>query len=811
MEFYVGTEIATAQNGAIVKENPVYGDSWNDIVQLKEITVRMDETIDPDPQFILEVSGSPDAGEQDFTVLYSGTIGGTVFEDKVVFTGSVNVARRTVTVEAGTYQVSKEYDGGTGPGIGEGELAVTGILERDTGVSVTAEPQEYNYPDVGAQDTVDVSLALAGEGSGNYQLAEAVIQVPCEITPKKITPEIKIYGSWTYTGNPVIPTLTVFYNTDGQQAGTLDKNSYTAEYFDNIDAGTARVSVTPAEGGNFTWDSPAEEEFTIGKAYHGNVAASISVKRGNRMEYDIASFLPEGSRLGNPSAPMDPDGILPNGVTLTGTVIAGTLANDSKKVGAEAQLLISVVETKNYRYFDIVITVHMLDKTAQNLAFQSDALDKTYGDEPFVNTLTGAAEGSAVTYTSSDPSVAVVNSDGRVQILKEGDTQITAAAAETDEYAEAVLSYALHVNPAMLSWDVSDLAALDREGNIQENTASLSGSLKVSGILERDKDQVSFTCPADSLTGVYASTEPGDTKVALSWAGEPVLLQGEKASCYVLPAALPEITGTIHQVITDLPAVPESTENQQYRLEMEIGISEVPDAFPDLEHLNTPGKIETQMRLAVQQVAGGVDGASTAVYDIRLWVNIGGTGWVLATADNFPAGGITVTLPYPAGTGSSTHDFFVTHMATMDVNGMKAGEMEYPAVTKTEAGIQFRVLSLSPVAVAWKEIPQTPETDDGKETIPESESSTESDESERPEDKKDKDKNKKDNDGKGSDSENGGNADTNGGSQTDASSGKPEAAATGDSSPVEFYMALLAVSAAGISVLLTAGKRRQDP
>ena len=235
------------------------------------------------------------------------------------------------------------------------------------------------------------------------------------------------------------------------------------------------VTVTGAQSAVTYGEEYTSQPFqlTVNKAEHAAVTDQISVKRGNKMEYDLAPFLPEGYKLGPPSAPMNPDGILPNGVTRTGTVVTGTLANDSKNVGNYAIILVSVVETKNYKHFDIELTVYMTDKTPQNLAFQAGALDKTYEDGAFVNPLTGAAEGSAVTYTSSDPSVAVVDNDG---------------------------------------------------------------SLQVSGILEGDQAQVSFTCPADRLTGVYVSTEPGGTKVALSWAGEPVLLEGEKASYYTLPA-----------------------------------------------------------------------------------------------------------------------------------------------------------------------------------------------------------------------------------------------------------------------------------
>ena len=39
--------------------------------------------------------------------------------------------------------------------------------------------------------------------------------------------------------------------------------------------------------------------------------------------------------------------------------------------------------------------------------------------------------------------------------------------------------------------------------------------------------------------------------------------------------------------------------------------------------------------------------------------------WINAIADNFPASGITVTLPYPDGTGKELQDFAVSHMFTV--------------------------------------------------------------------------------------------------------------------------------------------------
>ena len=84
-------------------------------------------------------------------------------------------------------------------------------------------------------------------------------------------------------------------------------------------------------------------------------------------------------------------------------------------------------------------------------------------------------------------------------------------------------------------------------------------------------------------------------------------------------------------------------------------------------------------------------------------VNINNAGWKTADKDNFPKDGLTVTIPYPSGTDRNKHDFIVSHMFTEEMNGHKPGEIEYPSVTKTADGLQFKVNGLSPVSVGWAE------------------------------------------------------------------------------------------------------------
>ncbi|MCD7738369.1 MAG: hypothetical protein LUH58_04925, partial [Lachnospiraceae bacterium] len=105
-------------------------------------------------------------------------------------------------------------------------------------------------------------------------------------------------------------------------------------------------------------------------------------------------------------------------------------------------------------------------------------------------------------------------------------------------------------------------------------------------------------------------------------------------------------------------------------------------------------------------VSTGYTADNTLVYDVVLQYSTdGGITWITATVDNFPAAGITVTLPYPSGTDSS-YEFTVLHMFTETSTrlGITAGGTETPTVTKTDEGLVFTLTGLSPVAISWKAV-----------------------------------------------------------------------------------------------------------
>ena len=94
---------------------------------------------------------------------------------------------------------------------------------------------------------------------------------------------------------------------------------------------------------------------------------------------------------------------------------------------------------------ELTVTIRPI---AQTLTFAETAVTKTYGDSPFVNALVHSAGDGQITYTSSDPAVATVGTDGTVTILKSGTAKITAKAWATQNYVETSASFDLTVAKA---------------------------------------------------------------------------------------------------------------------------------------------------------------------------------------------------------------------------------------------------------------------------------------------------------------------------------------------------------------------------
>ena len=129
---------------------------------------------------------------------------------------------------------------------------------------------------------------------------------------------------------------------------------------------------------------------------------------------------------------------------------------------------------------------------------------------------------------------------------------------------------------------------------------------------------------------------------------------------------------------------------------------ELKEQYADTDALKTA--LQIALRTQVDKVNASVPAANIQYYDIKLqYTEDGGETWIDATKEHFPAGGITVTIPYSelkSGLDRS-YTYTVIHMFTTDMKGHKIGDTEPITPTNGEDGISFTVDSLSPFAIGW--------------------------------------------------------------------------------------------------------------
>ena len=344
-------------------------------------------------------------------------------------------------------------------------------------------------------------------GIGNYTGEISGLQ--WSIEPNPITPTIEVTGEYFYTGNVIIPTFTVTY---GEEKTILPASEYTVSYGSNTDAGTGTVTVTTK--GNYQFE-PITGQFQIKKAkstataptandltYNGTEQALVTAGKANggTMVYSLSETggysnqIPAGKDAGSYTVYYKVVGddnhndttVDSVSVTIQKAKVTVTAENKSSRVGQSLKELSftcvpalfgedaftgalackadkdktgsyeitqgSLALSDNYVITFVKGTYTVEAKLAQNdFKFEANTKTVTYGDADFTFAAIDAAEGSTVTYSIQDENMAEVDNNGKVHILKAGETTITAMASETADYLEGMAEYTLKVEPKTLT------------------------------------------------------------------------------------------------------------------------------------------------------------------------------------------------------------------------------------------------------------------------------------------------------------------------------------------------------------------------
>ena len=239
--FEVGGVTATVANALDIKADPTYGDDWSKIVKIKDgviITAKVGTNTDTDQShFTLKQTGKPGAGSQAYTLSYNGTIGGNTYNDVTVVSGTVNVAKKDVTI-TGLTASNKEYDGNT-TATPAGTAVINGKVGSDD-VAVTTGTAAFADKNVGTGKTVTFTgYSLSGTTAGNYNLNAQPASVTANITAKKVT----VTGI-TATNRPYAKDNLEVALTGGTVSGIVSGDTVT------IDLTNAKGTMTDANAGN---------------------------------------------------------------------------------------------------------------------------------------------------------------------------------------------------------------------------------------------------------------------------------------------------------------------------------------------------------------------------------------------------------------------------------------------------------------------------------------------------------------------------------------------------------------------------------
>ncbi len=221
--------------------------------------------------------------KQPSVIIKDGSVAIPASEYTASYSDNKNVGDATVTItnnEGGNYTVSGSMTFEIRKGSAElaasplaKDLTYTGQQqELVTGGTATGGHIEYAL-DGGtygegipkAADARTYTVTYKAVGDGNHEDSTTVGSVTVTIKPKEvISPKVTVSGAYTYDGNEQEPGTANVKVEDG--GNTIPSTEYTLSYRDNINAGTATVIITNANGGNYIVNGTGTFEIAKGAA-----------------------------------------------------------------------------------------------------------------------------------------------------------------------------------------------------------------------------------------------------------------------------------------------------------------------------------------------------------------------------------------------------------------------------------------------------------------------------------------------------------------------------------------------------------------
>ncbi len=321
------------------------------------------------------------------------------------------ITAKSITV-TGVTANNKVFDGTDVASLDVESAALVGVETSDVAnVTLSSIAGTFAQTDIGTGIAVTPALSLTGSAAANYTLTQPT-GLSADITVRNlfilVDNKTKVYGETD-------PALTYSVDPGSSLVGT---DMITGMLTRDAGEGVGTYAIT-------------QGTLTAGTNYNLNLfPANLTIN-----QRDITITADDQTKI---VAGADPTltYTITTGVLQFSDAVTGALTRDAgETVGTYAITQGTVALSANYNLTFVPGTLTITDKIPQTITF--GALSAvTYGDANFDLTATGGASGNAVTYVSSDVSVATV-SGNTVTIVGAGTTTITASQAGDATYAAA--------------------------------------------------------------------------------------------------------------------------------------------------------------------------------------------------------------------------------------------------------------------------------------------------------------------------------------------------------------------------------------
>lgn len=318
----------------------------------------------------------------------------------------------------------------------------------------------------------------AGTATANFTINRASSRVTFD--PNEIE---KTYGDEDFTVEPTTSrTGTLTYSSDNLTVATVDASTGLVHI---VSVGQAKITATLARSTNY---KSASNFYTLTVNPKAVTAAMIGT---------IASQDYDGSAK-------EPELTVKDGSTTLeqGTDYTVEYSNNTEPGTA------TVTITGQGNYTGTASKTFTIGPKSGSVYFYNSSVDATYGDSPFSVTLYTDGDG-ALTFQSSDTSVATVDGDGYVTVKKVGQTTITCTMAATATYTGDSDYYTLFVYPkSVTAYMIGDIAEQSYTGGpltpavtVTDGTATLAAGTDYT---------VGYSANIDPGTGTATITGKGN-------------------------------------------------------------------------------------------------------------------------------------------------------------------------------------------------------------------------------------------------------------------------------------------------------------